>query len=134
MSCIVRYQLPRAVLSPRSSAIMFIRISSPSAIWTELVAYAPAVWSASLTTAGNALAGLVVGSVLGVVGSVLASLVRVIDGVLKNLPARPLAWILRVLILPTGRRIAPPSDKLGSKVAAAMMRGDDTLARLTHGM
>lgn len=57
-----------------------------------------------------------------------------IDGVLKNLPARPLAWILRVLILPTGRRIAPPSDKLGSKVAAAMMRGDDTLARLTHGM
>ena len=57
-----------------------------------------------------------------------------IDGVLKNLPARPLAWILRLLILPTGRRIAPPSDKLGSKVAAAMMRGDDTLARLTHGM
>lgn len=57
-----------------------------------------------------------------------------IDGVLKNLPARPLAWLLRVLILPTGRVIAPPSDKLGSKVAAAMMRGDDTLMRLAHGM
>lgn len=57
-----------------------------------------------------------------------------IDGVLKNLPARPLAWLLRVLILPTGRVIAPPSDQLGSQVAAAMMRGDDTLMRLAHGM
>lgn len=57
-----------------------------------------------------------------------------IDGVLKNLPMRPLAWVLRVLTLPLGRRIAPPSDKLGSQVAAAMMRGDDTLQRLVHGM
>lgn len=57
-----------------------------------------------------------------------------IDGVLKNLPFRLLAWKLRMLILPTGRRMAPPSDKLGSKVAAAMMRGDETLARLTKGI
>ncbi|MCP2039914.1 acyl-CoA dehydrogenase [Neisseria sp. HSC-16F19] len=57
-----------------------------------------------------------------------------IDGVLKNLPARPLAWVLRLLILPTGRTIAPPSDKTGTQVAAALMRGDDTLNRLTHGM
>ena len=62
-------------------------LASPSAIGAELVAYAPAVWSASLTTAGNALAGLVVGSVLGVGFAVLASLVRVIDGMIAPLVA-----------------------------------------------
>ncbi len=56
------------------------------------------------------------------------------DGVLKNLPARPLAWLLRLLILPTGLRIAPPSDRVGSQVAEALMRGDDTLARLSRFM
>lgn len=57
-----------------------------------------------------------------------------IDGVLKNLPARPLAWLLRVLILPTGLRIAPPSDKTGTRVAKAMMQGGDTLKRLANFM
>lgn len=57
-----------------------------------------------------------------------------IDGVLRNLPARPLAWVLRLLILPTGRNIAPPSDKTGTRVAEVMMRGGDSLARLTRGM
>ncbi|WP_231867683.1 acyl-CoA dehydrogenase [Snodgrassella sp. CFCC 13594] len=56
------------------------------------------------------------------------------DGVLKNLPARPLAWLLRILILPTGLRIAPPSDKVGTKVAKAMMQGDETLSRLAANM
>ncbi|WP_037586080.1 acyl-CoA dehydrogenase [Stenoxybacter acetivorans] len=57
-----------------------------------------------------------------------------IDGVLKNLPLRPLAWKLRILILPLGLHITPPSDKLGSETAKVMMQGDDTLARLTQGM
>lgn len=62
-------------------------LASPSAIAEQLVAYAPQVWQASLVTAGNALAGLVVGSLLGIIASVIASFVRVIDGMLAPVVA-----------------------------------------------
>ncbi|AUZ03964.2 acyl-CoA dehydrogenase [Vitreoscilla sp. C1] len=56
------------------------------------------------------------------------------DGVLKNLPNRPIAWILRVLTMPVGHNINAPSDKLGSKVANEMMKGEESLNRLTRFM
>lgn len=56
------------------------------------------------------------------------------DGVLKNLPNRPIAWVLRALTMPVGHNIDAPSDKLGSKVANEMMKGDEALNRLTRFM
>ncbi len=56
------------------------------------------------------------------------------DGLLKNLPARPLAWVLRVLTMPVGHNIKPPADKLGTQVAREMMKNGEMLARLTKHM
>ena len=44
-----------------------------------------------------------------------------LTGVLDNLPNRPAAWALRVLVFPFGPRWKAPSDRLGSKVAKALM-------------
>jgi NitT/TauT family transport system permease protein len=57
-------------------------LASPSAIWNELVTFAPQVFAASLVTGANALWGLLIGAVLGVVLAVVASFVRVVDGML----------------------------------------------------
>ncbi len=57
-------------------------LASPSAIWEQLVQYAPQVLAASLVTGANALWGLLAGTVLGVLLAVIASFVRVIDGML----------------------------------------------------
>ena len=56
------------------------------------------------------------------------------DGVLKNLPNRPLAWLLRGLTMPTGHAIKAPSDKLGTQVATEAMKGEEALERLTRFM
>jgi len=56
------------------------------------------------------------------------------DGVLRNFPSRIVAMGLRVLIFPTGMRVAPPSDKLGHQIAALMMQPGEARDRLTSGM
>ncbi|WP_274571075.1 acyl-CoA dehydrogenase [Neisseria leonii] len=56
------------------------------------------------------------------------------DGLLKNLPSRPLAWVLRVLAMPAGHNLKPPADKLGTQVAREMMKNGEMLARLTKYM
>ena len=56
------------------------------------------------------------------------------DGVLKNLPNRPLAWLLRGLTMPTGHAIKAPSDTLGTQVANEAMKGEEALERLTRFM
>ncbi len=43
-----------------------------------------------------------------------------LDGVIRNFPIRPVAWLLRLLVFPLGRREVPPSDRLGRRVAAAI--------------
>lgn len=57
-----------------------------------------------------------------------------IDGFLLNLPNRPVAWVLRWLIFPLGRRFTPPSDKLGHKVADLLLSPSETRDRLTAGL
>jgi len=54
--------------------------------------------------------------------------------VLANLPNRPLAGMLRRLVLPFGRRAVRPSDKRGSQVAALVTTPGDTRKRLAHGI
>ncbi|MDO8412651.1 MAG: acyl-CoA dehydrogenase [Gallionellaceae bacterium] len=56
------------------------------------------------------------------------------DGVLQNFPSRFAALILRALIFPIGRCLAPPSDELGHQVAALLMQPGATRNRLTSGM
>ena len=55
-------------------------------------------------------------------------------GVLRNLPFRPAAWFLRALAFPFGRRFAPPSDRLGHQVAAALVDGGEAREHLTGAM
>ena len=57
-----------------------------------------------------------------------------LDGVLRNLPLRPAAWLLRPLVFPLGRRWAPPSDRLAHTVARAVQNGGELRERLTEGM
>jgi acyl-CoA dehydrogenase len=53
-----------------------------------------------------------------------------LDGVLRNFPLRPVAWLLRALIFPLGRREVPPSDRLGRRVAAILCTPNETRDRL----
>ena len=57
-----------------------------------------------------------------------------LDGVLQNFPNRFAALLLRVLIFPVGRCLAPPSDELGHQVSALLMQPGAARDRLTAGM
>ncbi|WP_028534261.1 acyl-CoA dehydrogenase [Paludibacterium yongneupense] len=59
---------------------------------------------------------------------------QAMHGFLSNLPNRPLAWVLRRIIFPWGLTLSPPSDRLGTQVARAMMEPGGARDRLTHGM
>ncbi|MBT5667029.1 MAG: acyl-CoA dehydrogenase [Rhodospirillaceae bacterium] len=52
-------------------------------------------------------------------------------GLLDNFPNRPIAWLLRILILPYGRTRKMPSDALGALVAGALLEGDKRRDKLT---
>ncbi|HEU4335648.1 MAG TPA: acyl-CoA dehydrogenase [Candidatus Eisenbacteria bacterium] len=52
-------------------------------------------------------------------------------GVLDNLPNRAAAWGLRLAVFPFGPRWKAPSDRLGSKVAKAMMDDRELRVRMT---
>ncbi|VAW90768.1 Acyl-coenzyme A dehydrogenase FadE [hydrothermal vent metagenome] len=56
------------------------------------------------------------------------------DGLLSNLPIRPAAWIIRLLIFPLGRQFSKPSDKLGTTIAEILLSPSDCRNRLTKGM
>jgi len=49
-------------------------------------------------------------------------------GIMDNLPSRPASWLLRVLVVPLGPRLRPPSDRLGGAVARSLL--EDRQARL----
>jgi acyl-CoA dehydrogenase len=55
-----------------------------------------------------------------------------LDGVLRNFPVRPVAWVLRALVFPFGRREVPPSDRLGRRVAAILCAPGDARDRLAE--
>src|SRR5690348_209334 len=54
-----------------------------------------------------------------------------LDGAIRNFPVRPVAWLLRALVFPFGRREVPPSDRLGRRVAALLTAPNEALDRLT---
>ncbi len=54
--------------------------------------------------------------------------------VLWKLPLRPLAWILRWLIFPTGKPYSPPGDLLIHKTASLLLTDTLVRDRLTYGI
>ncbi len=53
---------------------------------------------------------------------------------LRNMPVRPLAWLLRWVIFPTGLPFHKPTDRLDHQVAKLLLRPSETRDRLTHGV
>ena len=64
----------------------------------------------------------------------LAEVDRALAGLLRNLPARPVAWLLAPLVFPLGRRERGPDDALGSEVARTLLENDSTREALTAGI
>jgi acyl-CoA dehydrogenase len=57
-----------------------------------------------------------------------------LQGLLDNLPNRPVAWLLRVLVFPLGARRRPPNDAIGAEVARAVLEDRDERRELTADM
>ena len=52
----------------------------------------------------------------------------------RNLPYRSLAWLMRIVIFPTGMPYSPPLDSVGHEVARIILSPSDSRDRLTHGI
>jgi len=57
-----------------------------------------------------------------------------LDGFLKNLPARPVAWLVRALTMPLGFSAKKPSDKLTAKLVDLTSAATGTRERLIEGI
>ena len=55
-------------------------------------------------------------------------------GLLHNLPLRPAAWLLRLVIFPCGRTFAGPDDHLDQRVAGSLLEPSPLRDRLTAGL
>jgi len=56
-----------------------------------------------------------------------------LDGILKNLPARPLAFALRRIVLPLGKRAKAPTDNLVTEVSELITNDTESRKRLIKG-
>jgi acyl-CoA dehydrogenase len=63
-----------------------------------------------------------------------ATIERAFDRVFTNYPSRPLAWFMRAVVLPWGRRQRGPSDDLTRQVAELLMEPGALRDRLTAGV
>ncbi len=57
-----------------------------------------------------------------------------LDGVLRNFPIRPVAWLLRALVFPIGLREHAPSDRLGHRVCTLLLAPSEARNRLVEGV
>jgi acyl-CoA dehydrogenase len=57
-----------------------------------------------------------------------------LDSVLANFPNRAIAWLLRAIVFPLGKRYAPPSDRLNHECAQRLLTPGAARDRLTSGM
>lgn len=64
----------------------------------------------------------------------LSEIDEALAGVLRNLPARPVAWLLWPLVFPLGRRERGPDDARGSAAARALVDDAGARDRLTAGI
>jgi acyl-CoA dehydrogenase len=56
-----------------------------------------------------------------------------LDGFTKNLPARPVGWLVRALTMPLGRSAAKPTDKIVAKIVDLTTSATATRERLITG-
>ena len=65
---------------------------------------------------------------------ILYRIEEALAGLIQNFPSRPVAWLLRVMTVPLGRRQAPPSDRLGREVVERVLAPGAVRDRLTDGI
>lgn len=59
---------------------------------------------------------------------------RAFDGLLQNLPNRPIAWVMRWMVFPWGQHFKQPGDKLGHRIAGLMINPGESRERLSEGL
>jgi acyl-CoA dehydrogenase len=64
----------------------------------------------------------------------LATIEARLADIIANFPSRPTAWLLRLVVLPRGRRRRAPSDALSVACAELLLFPSDTRDRLTAGV
>jgi acyl-CoA dehydrogenase len=64
----------------------------------------------------------------------LLKLQEAFDGVFRNLPNRPAAWLLRMLVFPLGLDQKGPADTVGHQVATLLLEPSAARDRLTAGL
>jgi acyl-CoA dehydrogenase len=62
----------------------------------------------------------------------LYAMQQALEGVLRNFPSRPMAWLMRLVVMPLGRPYAPVSDRLGHQAASLLLQPSDARDRLTR--
>lgn len=55
------------------------------------------------------------------------------DQIIKNFPIRPLAWLLKLIIFPFGKRFSKPRDAITHKIAQLLIAPTETRHRLATG-
>ncbi len=56
------------------------------------------------------------------------------EAILQNFPNRPLAWLMRWVVFPYGRRFEPVTDRLERDMVRAILRPGEVRDRLTRGV
>ncbi len=59
---------------------------------------------------------------------------QAMDSILENVPSRPVAWLLRIIVFPYGLTRRTPRDRLGHQVARLLLEPSATRDRLTTGV
>ncbi|MFA7555182.1 MAG: acyl-CoA dehydrogenase [Spongiibacteraceae bacterium] len=57
-----------------------------------------------------------------------------LDAVITNFPMRPVAWLMKLVVLPLGVRRRPASDKVSQRCAELLLKPSECRRRLTHGV
>lgn len=56
------------------------------------------------------------------------------EGLLRNFPNKALGFVLRAIVMPLGKRVHKPSDKLGHCVAGMLLSPNESRERLLQGL
>ncbi len=64
----------------------------------------------------------------------LANIQESFTGLMRNLPLRPAAWLLRLIVFPLGRPFAGPKDSVGHRIAEILLEPSKVRERLTEGL
>ncbi len=56
------------------------------------------------------------------------------EGLLRNFPNRAMGILLRAIVMPLGKRVHKPSDKIGHEVARILLAPNEARERLLQGL